>query len=119
MSLAGIAVNNGIVLLETMNSHRRQGKNIREAAAYGAADRMRPVISTSLTTILGLLPLALSEPRWYGLCMAIVFGLIASTVVAMFIIPALYLLFTREKSVADEYESLPDGTVLNGAVDGA
>ncbi|MRI32009.1 AcrB/AcrD/AcrF family protein [Endozoicomonas sp. OPT23] len=117
VSLAGIAVNNGIVLLETMNNHRRQGRSIRESAAYGAADRMRPILSTSLTTILGLLPLALSEPRWYGLCMAIVFGLIASTIVAMFIIPALYLLFTRDK--ADEDECLPDGAGLNGAVNGA
>lgn len=95
ISLAGIAVNNGIVLVETMNNHRAAGLDIREAAARGAADRLRPVISTSLTTILGLIPLAMSDPQWYGLCLAIIFGLMASTVVAMFIVPALYLLLTK------------------------
>ena len=120
VSLAGIAVNNGIVLLETMNTHRRQGMSIREAAAFGAADRMRPIISTSLTTILGLLPLAMSEPRWTGLCLAIVFGLIASTIVAMFIVPAFYLLLTKERSSEIiEEETRSDGPVLNGAVNGA
>ena len=95
VSLAGIAVNNGIVLVETMNRHRSNGESIIHAAAYGAADRLRPIISTSLTTILGLMPLALSEPNWYPLCMAIVFGLFAATIFAMIIVPALYLLFTR------------------------
>lgn len=95
ISLAGIAVNNGIVLVETMNDYVRKGLNVRSAAARGAAARLRPIISTSLTTILGLIPLALSDPQWYSLCMAIIFGLMASTVVAMFIVPALYMLLTK------------------------
>ncbi|MGI9275088.1 MAG: efflux RND transporter permease subunit [Endozoicomonas sp.] len=96
VSLAGIAVNNGIVMVETMNSHRRAGRSVIESAALGASDRLRPILSTSLTTILGLIPLAMSDPQWYPLCMAIIFGLLASTVVAMVVVPALYVLMTRE-----------------------
>lgn len=98
VSLAGIAVNNGIVLVETMNQHRGNGESVIDAAAYGAADRLRPIVSTSLTTILGLMPLAFSDPGWYPLCMAIVFGLLAATVFAMVVVPALYLLLTPESS---------------------
>ena len=97
VSLAGIAVNNGIVMVETMNSHRRSGKSVVESAALGASDRLRPILSTSLTTILGLIPLAMSDPQWYPLCMAIIFGLVASTAVAMVVVPALYVLMTRER----------------------
>ncbi|WP_087021282.1 efflux RND transporter permease subunit [Thaumasiovibrio subtropicus] len=96
VSLAGIAVNNGIVLVDTMNQHRNAGERIIDAAAKGAADRLRPIISTSLTTILSLFPLAYSDPQWYPLCMAIIYGLIASTIIAVVIIPALYVLLTKE-----------------------
>ena len=95
VSLAGIAVNNGIVMVETMNRHLRSGMTVAEAAANGAADRLRPIISTSLTTILGLIPLAMSDPSWYPLCMAIIYGLVASTVIAMVVVPALYVLMTK------------------------
>ena len=95
VSLAGIAVNNGIVMVETMNQHRRSGKTVAESAALGAADRLRPIVSTGLTTILGLIPLAMSDPSWYPLCMAIIFGLMASTVIAMVVVPALYTLMTK------------------------
>ena len=94
VSLAGIAVNDGIVLVETMNQHRKQGESVVDAAALGAADRLRPIISTTLTTILGLMPLAFSDPGWYPLCMAIVFGLMAAAVFAMIVVPALYLLLS-------------------------
>ncbi|PSU32262.1 efflux RND transporter permease subunit [Photobacterium lutimaris] len=95
VSLAGIAVNNGIVLVDTMNRHLRRGESVAQAAAYGAAERLRPILSTSLTTILSLLPLAYSDPQWYPLCMAIIYGLVASTIIAIVIIPALYILLTK------------------------
>ena len=98
VSLAGIAVNNGIVMVETMNRHLRAGQTVAEAAAHGAADRLRPIISTSLTTILGLIPLAASDPSWYPLCMAIIYGLMASTIIAMIIVPVLYVLMTKPLS---------------------
>ena len=94
VALAGIAVNNGIVLVETMNRHRRVGMSIVQSAAQGASDRLRPILSTSLTTILGLTPLAFSDPSWFPLCSAIIFGLMSSTVIAMFVVPSLYILMT-------------------------
>ncbi|WP_413110639.1 efflux RND transporter permease subunit [Thaumasiovibrio sp. DFM-14] len=97
VSLAGIAVNNGIVLVDTMNQHQLAGESVLQAAALGAADRLRPILSTSLTTVLSLLPLAFSSPQWYPLCMAIIYGLIASTVIAIIIIPALYVLLTKDR----------------------
>ena len=98
VSLAGIAVNNGIVLVDTMNRHLKRGETVQQAAAYGAAERLRPILSTSLTTILSLLPLAYSAPQWYPLCMAIIYGLVASTIIAIVIIPALYTLLTKPLS---------------------
>ncbi len=96
ISLVGIAVNDAIVLIETMNNHRRSGLSVKEAAARGAGDRLRPILSTTLTTTVGLIPLALSSPIWMPLSNAIIFGLIASTLICLFVIPCLYLLLTPE-----------------------
>jgi multidrug efflux pump subunit AcrB len=96
VALAGITVNTGIVLVETMNSHLRAGEPVAKAAARGAGDRLRPIVSTSLTTILGLVPLALSDPQWHPICMAIIYGLSASTLFSLAVVPALYLLLTPE-----------------------
>ena len=93
VALVGIAVNNAIVLIDTANRHFHTGMNTVSAAARAAAERLRPIVSTTLTTVLGLMPLALSDPQWYPLCMAIVFGLVAATVIALVIIPCLYVLF--------------------------
>lgn len=109
ISLVGIAVNDAIVMIETMNIHRKQGRTVQDAAARGAADRLRPILSTSITTIVGLIPLALSSPAWMPLCNAIIFGLIASTLVSLFVIPALFVLLTPEtrRQEAEEYRAEP------------
>jgi multidrug efflux pump subunit AcrB len=105
ISLVGIAVNDAIVLIETMNIHRRNGLSVKEAASRGAGDRLRPIISTTLTTTVGLTPLALSNPMWMPLCAAIIFGLMASTLICMFVIPCLYLLLTpKQKAAAPQSE---------------
>lgn len=95
ISLIGIAVNNAIVMVETMNHHLRQGATVQEAAARGGAERLRPILSTSITTTIGLIPLMLSDAMWEPLCSAIIFGLAASTVFSLLIIPPLFLLLTR------------------------
>ncbi|NEO06835.1 efflux RND transporter permease subunit [Moorena sp. SIO3I8] len=94
ISLVGIVVNDSIVIVETMNKHRSSGMKVRLAAAHGASDRLRPVLTTSITTMVGLIPLALSDPIWFPLCMAIIFGLCASTLSALLVIPCLYLQLT-------------------------
>ena len=96
ISLIGIVVNDAIVMVETMNEHRRAGMEMKRAAARGASDRLRPILSTSITTTIGLIPLMLSDPMWEPLCGAIIYGLIASTFFSLLVIPALYLLFTKE-----------------------
>ena len=89
IALLGIVVNNAIVIVETSNIHRRNGLTLAEAAARGAADRLVPIFSTTLTTVAGLIPLALSSPIWQPLCLAIIFGLSAATVISLLIIPCL------------------------------
>ncbi|MDJ0715609.1 MAG: efflux RND transporter permease subunit [Prochloraceae cyanobacterium] len=94
ISLTGIVVNDAIVMLEIMNSHRAKGMEVRNAAAHGASDRLRPILTTSITTIVGIIPLGLSDAVWFPLTSAIGFGLISSTVIALLVIPSLYLLLT-------------------------
>ena len=94
IALVGVVVNDAIVMVDTMNGYQQEGMPKRQAAAQGVSDRLRPIITTSVTTIIGLIPLALSDPTWKPLCSAIIFGLLAATVIALFVVPALYLLLT-------------------------
>ncbi|MEO1299264.1 MAG: efflux RND transporter permease subunit, partial [Cyanobacteria bacterium J06636_16] len=94
ISLTGIVVNNAIVMIDTMNGRRRQGFDVRHAAALGASDRLRPILTTSITTVIGLIPLAFSKAQWFPLCMAIIFGLMSATLIALLVIPGLYLQLT-------------------------
>jgi len=97
VSLVGIVVNDAIVMVETMNEYLRRGTSVKESAARGGADRLRPIVSTSLTTTIGLIPLMLSDPMWEPLCLAIIFGLMASTCFSLAIVPALFVLLTRKE----------------------
>ncbi|CAM3522278.1 efflux RND transporter permease subunit [Parendozoicomonas haliclonae] len=105
VALVGIAVNNAIVLIDTANRHVVSGLSVVEAAAQASSDRLRPIVSTTMTTVLGLMPLAFSDPQWYPLCMAIVYGLVVSTAIALVIIPCLYALLVPERLEA-QTESL-------------
>lgn len=97
IALIGIIVNDSIVIVQVTNGHLKAGLPLHEAAARGASDRLRPILTTSVTTIVGLTPLALSSPAWYPLCMAVILGLGAGTVLALFVVPALYLLLTPRR----------------------
>ncbi len=94
IALVGIVVNDAIVMVDTMNSYQAEGMTVRRAAANGAADRLRPILTTSITTIIGLIPLAFSDPTWMPLCSAIIFGLIAATGTALIVVPCLYVQLT-------------------------
>lgn len=95
VSLIGIVVNVSIVMIETMREAQADGMPLRHAAARGAADRLRPIVSTTLTTVAGLVLLSFASPMWQPLCYAIIFGLMSATVLAFIVIPALYLLMSR------------------------
>ena len=93
VALAGIVVNNGIILVDRINenqyNHLQKSDAIREAA--GA--RLRPILLTTITTIAGLLPLALTQPSWAPLGFAIIFGLLFATVLTLYVVPLLYQRF--------------------------
>ena len=102
VSLLGIVVNVSIVMIETMREHIAAGRTIPEAAAHGAADRFRPILSTTLTTMAGLILLSMSSPMWQPLCYAIIFGLMAATVLSFVVVPALFFLMApRPKESLD------------------
>ncbi|MBQ4810590.1 efflux RND transporter permease subunit [Pseudoalteromonas luteoviolacea] len=98
IALVGVVVNNAIVMIDTINNHLSNGKDLVLACASGAADRLRPIVGTTITTIVGLIPLAMSDAMWFPLCMAIIFGLLASTAVAMIVIPSMYMLVSAPKA---------------------
>ena len=93
--LGGIVVNNGIILIDFVNRLRQQGLGIRDAAIKAAKIRARPILMTSFTTILGLLPLALgmSEGKELRapLAITVIGGLTAATFLTLIVIPSVYI----------------------------
>jgi HAE1 family hydrophobic/amphiphilic exporter-1 len=98
--LVGIAVNNGIVMIDAANQLRREGHGRREAIAQASRLRLRPVLMTSLTTILAMTPLALGigegSSSWMGMAMSVIGGLVAATFLTLFVVPTMYTLFARK-----------------------
>lgn len=92
IGLIGIAVNNTIMLTDYANQERRSGKGAIEAIANASRKRLRPLIATSITTVVALLPLALSDPFWEALAFTIIFGLLSSTFLVIISFPYYYLL---------------------------
>ncbi len=90
--LVGIVVNNTIILIEYANAQRKTGKSIIDSIAESVRLRTRPIFTTSLTTIAGLLPLALTEPFWEPLAFTIIFGLISSVMMIVIAFPVYYFL---------------------------
>jgi HAE1 family hydrophobic/amphiphilic exporter-1 len=98
--MAGIVVNNSILVVYHINEIRRAGAGFEEAVIQGTLERVRPILMTTLTTVVGLLPLILfSETMdatiWNALALATIGGLLASTVFVLTSIPVLYYLFER------------------------
>jgi len=94
--LGGIVVNNGIVLIDYLNLLRSRGKSVMEATIEASKSRLRPILMTALTTILGLFPMALaigegSELR-SPLAISVIGGLLVATFLTLWVVPALYLL---------------------------
>ncbi|WP_249584086.1 efflux RND transporter permease subunit [Pseudomonas viridiflava] len=97
LSLAGIIVNNAVLLLERIDVEREHGLNVHEAVVNAAVKRLRPIVMTKLTCIIGLVPLMLfAGPLWEGMAITIIGGLALGTLVTLGLIPILYwLLFDR------------------------
>jgi len=96
-SLAGIVVNDSILLVEFLKLRVREGHSIPEAAKLASRERFRAILLTSLTTIAGLTPLLLEESLQAQiltpLATSIVFGLLASTVLVLLVVPAIFCVF--------------------------
>lgn len=97
--LMGVVVNNGIVMIEHINQLRLEGLGRTEALIAGARDRLRPVLMTTATTVLGMLPLCFSStqiggdgPPYYPMARAIVGGLVFSTIITLLVLPVIYAL---------------------------
>ena len=95
--LVGIVVNNGIVMVDAANQLREQGLGRFEAIALASRQRLRPVLLTSLTTILSMVPMALEfgagSEQWSGMARAVIGGLLAATALTLFVVPTIYTLF--------------------------
>jgi hydrophobic/amphiphilic exporter-1 (mainly G- bacteria), HAE1 family len=93
--LGGIVVNNSILLVDQANQFRVQGHSVKEAILLGSRARLRPILMTTLTTILGLLPLALGRGEGaelrVPLALTVIGGLITSTFLTLFLVPLMYL----------------------------
>jgi multidrug efflux pump len=103
--LIGLVTKNGILIVEFANQKKAQGENVREAILSAASQRFRPILMTSLSTILGILPIALAlgagaESR-VSMGLTVIGGLIFSTILTLYVIPAIYTYVTgKEKRLA-------------------
>lgn len=113
IALFGLTIQNGVIMISHINSLRRDGMPLRAAVVEGAAHRLRPVLMTATVAILGLLPASLAtgigSDVQRPLATVIVYGLLFSTVITLYILPTLYYLMERrheQKSVPDNEEDL-------------
>jgi multidrug efflux pump len=96
LALAGIIVNDAIVLIDRINHrHRKEEKDIVTGYILAGKERMQPIFLTSITTVVGLLPLALSDPFWMGLGFAIICGMAVSTILTLILTPCMMITLQR------------------------
>ncbi|GAF96362.1 unnamed protein product [marine sediment metagenome] len=106
IALFGIAVQNGIVLVSYINELRARGRSVHDSLIEGGLLRLRPVLMTATTTVLGLLPLLMA--RGIGsevqrpLAVVVVFGLTTSTLLTLFVIPAVYSLVRSKDPITPD-----------------
>ena len=98
VALAGIVVNDSIVLIDFINKYRERGFNRWYAILKGGSVRLRPIVLTSLTTIFGLIPMSLGlggkSPIWQPMANTIIFGLAFATIMTLFVMPSLYAIMS-------------------------
>jgi multidrug efflux pump len=103
--LIGLVTKNGILIVEFANQRQRQGLSISEAIMDASASRFRPILMTSISTVLGILPIALAigagaESRT-SMGIAVIGGLIIGSLLTLYVIPVMYALLSPEKSHDD------------------
>jgi multidrug efflux pump subunit AcrB len=136
ISLTGVVVNNAIVLIDYINVLRKRGKSFIEAIITAGCTRFRPVLLTAITTVFGLIPMAIGvslevhnlgavvsslnlrklliigsdmSQFWSAMAIAVIFGLVVATVLTLFVVPCFYsLLFYRKKKQSKVSEPLEE-----------
>jgi len=93
VGLSGIVVNDSIVLVDCVNHKRETGLNMFDAIVAGGQQRLRPIISTTLSTVGGILTLTIIDELWEGLGVVIIFGICFATVLTLVVVPVMYSLF--------------------------
>ena len=123
--LAGIVVKNGIVLVDYINLMRDRNLELNQAIVVSGRSRLRPVLMTAATTILGMIPMAVSSGEgaeiWAPMGVVVIGGLIVSTVITLIIVPVLYAIFSkhgeRDKAEAVKqsfvFYDMPDDAVFD------
>ncbi len=94
----GVVVNNGIVLVDHINNLRREGRPRQQAILEGCRERLRPILMTAATTVVGLIPLAWGDSglfnlKYFPMARTIMGGLMASTALTLIVLPTYYTLF--------------------------
>jgi multidrug efflux pump subunit AcrB len=101
LMLVGVAASNSILIVEFAHRLEGEGKSVKDAVIMSCRVRLRPILMTSLATIIGMVPMALKlgtgSEQYAPLARAIIGGLTASVVLTVFIVPAAYLLMYRNK----------------------
>ena len=99
VGLAGVAVNDSLILIDFMNIRRKEGKDLRSAVVEACSTRMRPVLITTVTTVLGLLPMAIGIPHksieWSPMATTFATGLVSATFLTLLIVPVEYELVVQ------------------------
>ncbi|HEV8484627.1 MAG TPA: efflux RND transporter permease subunit, partial [Blastocatellia bacterium] len=102
IAVSGVAVLNGVVMVAFINQLRKEGRNVNDAVTEGALTRLRPVLMTALVASLGCIPMALSTSAGAEvqrpLATVVIGGLVTSTVLTLFVLPALYRLLEKERA---------------------
>lgn len=95
LALFGVVVTNAMFIVDKINRNRQEGMDLNHAIADAAESRLEPIMLTSITTILGLIPITISDPLWRGLGGAIIAGLSFSGIIMLFFVPVVYYVWFR------------------------
>jgi multidrug efflux pump subunit AcrB len=102
LALFGIVVTNAIVVVEKINDNRKEGMPLKEAIIDASGSRLEPILLTSITSILGLIPVTISDPLWRGLGGAIIAGLLFSGMIKLFFVPLVYYSWYRSEEKTEK-----------------
>jgi cobalt-zinc-cadmium resistance protein CzcA len=110
IALFGVSIQNGVIMIAHINALRKHGMDLKEAVIKGAHHRFRPVLMIATVAVLGLLPASLStgigSDVQRPLATVIVYGLLFATLIALYVLPALYYLMEKKWSVDEEQEEI-------------